>query len=67
MRLLHDAQLLFDRVLTARPGTPPQRIDLNALCCAGAHLAHHRHRKLKGLRGQDRTLTVVRPSAFFQL
>src|SRR6516225_5158895 len=39
MRLLDDAQLLFDRVLTARPGTPPQRIDLDALCCGGAHLS----------------------------
>ena len=26
-------------MLTARPGSPPQRIDLNALCCAGAHLS----------------------------
>jgi hypothetical protein len=38
MRLLDDTQLLFDRVLSARPGRAPQRIGLDALFRAGAHL-----------------------------
>jgi len=38
MRLLDDAHLLFNRVLTARPGTSTKGIRLDALFRGGVHL-----------------------------
>src|SRR4029077_20954322 len=39
MRLADDAQLLLDRMLTARGGTPAQRISLDRLLRGSVHLS----------------------------